>query len=146
MHGWNLYLIFYASSFSCISKFTQVTFMHVIYHKHLISCIPLFIPFLSYACHFLIISCFVLLILYQCHHIFQVERRVVNQIAAAHEKDLIKPGCTLKITADYKVVNPDNASSDSLDSPMVKIQLIEEGKTKDLILGEVYQPDLPLFL
>lgn len=76
--------------------------------------------------------------------ILQVERRVVNQIAAAHEKDLIKPGCTLKIRADYKT-NKASSPTESLDSPLVKIQLIEEGITKDLNLEEIYQPDVPLF-
>ena len=73
-----------------------------------------------------------------------MERRVVNQIAAAHEKDLIKPGCTLKITADYESIT-ETSSVESLESPMIKIQLIEEGRTKDLNVGEVYQPDLPVF-
>ena len=72
-----------------------------------------------------------------------MERRVVNQIAAAHEKDLIKPGCSLKLTADYRAVN--NHSSESLESPMIKIQLIEEGEAKDLNIGEVYESDLPVF-
>ena len=68
----------------------------------------------------------------------------MNQIAAAHEKDLIKPGCVLKLAADYKTING-QYSSESPESPMIKIQLIEEGQTKDLNIGEVYQPDLPVF-
>ena len=68
----------------------------------------------------------------------------MNQIAAAHEKDLIKQGCTLKITADYK--NTNNVDSDeSLHGPSIKIQLVEKGQSKDLNIGEFYQPDLPVF-
>jgi len=73
-----------------------------------------------------------------------VERRVINQIAAAHEKDLIRPGCILKLIADYKVINQD-CSEESLESPVIKIQLVEEGQAKDLDIGKVYQPDLPVF-
>jgi len=74
----------------------------------------------------------------------EVERRVINQIAAAHEKDLIRPGCILKLIADYRVINQD-CSEESLESPVIKIQLVEEGQAKDLDIGKVYQPDLPVF-
>eukprot|EP00795_Rhopilema_esculentum_P000978 gene978-10749_t len=74
----------------------------------------------------------------------EVERQVINQIAAAHEKDLISSGCTLKIAASFK--SPDEVSeSESLTSPRIKIQLMEKGQNKDLNIGNVYEPDIPVF-
>lgn len=74
----------------------------------------------------------------------EVERKVVNKIAAAHEKDLIKHGCVLKITVDYKNISDD--INNSTVSPDIKLQLIHEGKSKDVEIGEFYQPDAPAFI
>ena len=68
----------------------------------------------------------------------------MNKIAAAHEKDLIKHGCVLKITVDYKNISDD--INNSTVSPDIKLQLIHEGKSKDVEIGEFYQPDAPAFI
>eukprot|EP00794_Sanderia_malayensis_P007190 gene7190-7996_t len=73
----------------------------------------------------------------------EVERKVVNQIAAAHEKDLIKNGCTLKVTVHYKQCEDDTKD---LTSPTIRLQLIQEGRKMDLDIGEFYEPDLHVYM
>ncbi|KAL9973514.1 hypothetical protein ACROYT_G019983 [Oculina patagonica] len=75
----------------------------------------------------------------------EVERRVVNQLAAAHERELISPGCSLHITVDY----PKDKTGKSLVedvAPMIKLQLIKEGKKKvDIEVGDYFTPEDKLF-
>ena len=69
---------------------------------------------------------------------------MVNQLAAAHERDLIQPGCKIHLTVNY----PERKDNDDIKDdyiPGVKLQLIQEGKKKDLDIGDVYQPDIPIF-
>ena len=75
----------------------------------------------------------------------QVERRVVNQLAAAHERELISPGCTLHLTVDYP---KDKTGKKSVEdaAPMIKLQLIKEGKKKiDIEVGDYFTPEDKLF-
>ncbi|XP_070552727.1 mitochondrial disaggregase-like [Ptychodera flava] len=64
----------------------------------------------------------------------EVDRRVVNQLAAAHERRLIQKGCTIKIAVD----NPNDELAKSTKgelphsqidkSPVIKLQRVENGK------------------
>jgi len=75
----------------------------------------------------------------------EVERRVVNQLAAAHERELISPGCSLHLTVDL----PKDHGGKSLGNqaaPTIKLQLIKEGKKKvDIDVGNVFVPEDKLF-
>lgn len=75
----------------------------------------------------------------------QVERRVVNQLAAAHERELISPGCSLHLTVD----RPKGESGRSLGqdaAPIIKLQLIKEGKKKvDIDVGDFFVPEDKLY-
>lgn len=74
----------------------------------------------------------------------EVERRVVNQLAAAHERELISPGCTLHLTVDY----PNNKSGRNSQevTPTIKLQLVKEGKKKvDIDVGNYFVPEDKLF-
>ena len=75
--------------------------------------------------------------------VLQVERRVVNQLAAAHERELISPGCSLHLTVDL----PKGGKSLGDDAaPTIKLQLIKEGKKKvDIDVGNVFVPEDKLF-
>lgn len=70
---------------------------------------------------------------------------MVNQLAAAHERELISPGCSLHITVDY----PKDKTGKSLVEdvvPMNKLQLIKEGKKKvDIEVGDYFTPEDKLF-
>ncbi|XP_078601801.1 mitochondrial disaggregase-like [Branchiostoma floridae x Branchiostoma japonicum] len=69
----------------------------------------------------------------------EVERRVVNQVAVAHERGLIHPGCTLRIAVDNPndvMARNDNKEPEKL--PIIKLQLVKEGsKSVDLNLPRV---------
>jgi len=77
------------------------------------------------------------------HYYFQVERRVVSQLALAYEKQLITDGCSLHLTVDN--VNSDqeltktehSSSSDRSNPPAIKLQVVTRGKTTDLELDGV---------
>jgi len=59
----------------------------------------------------------------------------VNQLAAAHERDLIQQGSSIHITVDY-----DTAKQSPLgeESPAIKLQLIKEGcKRIDIKVDDV---------
>ncbi|PFX22654.1 Caseinolytic peptidase B protein-like [Stylophora pistillata] len=74
----------------------------------------------------------------------EVERRVVNQLAAAHERELISPGCTLHLTVDY----PNNKSGRNSQevTPTIKLQLVKEGKKNvDIDVGNYFVPEDKLF-
>lgn len=71
------------------------------------------------------------------HHPFllnstQVERRVITQLAMAHERQLIKAGSVLRVA----VTNPEDliadvgqgkVSGDSTKAPGLKLQILQEG-------------------
>ena len=74
----------------------------------------------------------------------QVERRVVNQLAAAHERELISPGCSLHLTVSYPKDKNERNSEEV--APTIKLQLIKEGKKKvDIDVGNYFVPDDKLF-
>ena len=68
---------------------------------------------------------------------YQVERRVVSQLALAHERQLIQPGCALRLSVSHPKDNTsltkdaqqtDNHSTSS--PPMIKLQMVKKGKLK----------------
>ena len=76
--------------------------------------------------------------------VIQVERRVVNQLAAAHERELISPGCSLHLTVSYP--KDKNGRNSEEVAPTIKLQLIKEGKKKvDIAVGNYFVPDDKLF-
>ena len=78
-------------------------------------------------------------------NLLQVERRVVNQLAAAHERELISPGCALHLTVDYPKDKTEKRSVEDV-APMIKLQLIKEGKKKvDIEVGDYFTPEDKLF-
>ncbi|XP_015758771.1 PREDICTED: caseinolytic peptidase B protein homolog [Acropora digitifera] len=75
----------------------------------------------------------------------EVERRVVNQLAAAHERELISPGCSLHLTVDLPKGHGGKSLGDDA-APTIKLQLIKEGKKKvDIDVGNVFVPEDKLF-
>ena len=77
--------------------------------------------------------------------LLQVERRVVNQLAAAHERELISPGCSLHITVDHPKDDGGRSSGEDV-APIIKLQLIKEGKKKvDIDVGDIFVPEDKLF-
>ena len=65
---------------------------------------------------------------------FQVERRVVSQLAMAHERQLIEKGCTIKICAPESPVVVKDDSRDTEDTPrvpLIKLQVLKKGTFKD---------------
>ncbi|KAK3754788.1 hypothetical protein QZH41_012786 [Actinostola sp. cb2023] len=66
----------------------------------------------------------------ELHHWSEmVERRVVNQLADAHERELINHGSSIHITVDY---SPQTTTLDEQrkDSPTIKLQLVKDGSKK----------------
>lgn len=73
-----------------------------------------------------------------------MERRVVNQLAAAHERELISPGCSLHLTVDLPKDDGKSLGDDA--AATIKLQLIKEGKKKvDIDVGNVFVPEDKLF-
>ncbi|PIK36912.1 putative caseinolytic peptidase B protein-like [Apostichopus japonicus] len=73
-----------------------------------------------------------------------VERRVVNQLAAAQEKQLIHTGCKLHISVD----NPSGESSltdrptdKQTKQPMLRLQIISRGSKETIDLSSVPAPE-----
>ena len=58
-----------------------------------------------------------------------MDRQVVNQLAAAHERELISPGCSLHLTVDHPKDHTGKSLGDEA-APTIKLQLIKEGKKK----------------
>lgn len=61
---------------------------------------------------------------------YQVERRVVNKLAAAHERQLINEGSTVRLVTDYR-------GTDMPESPgghRIELEILEAGKGKVLDL------------
>ena len=85
------------------------------------------------------------LFIYRFLIVLQVERRVVNQLAAAHERELIRPGCSLNLTVDLPKDHGGKSLGDDAAST-IKLQLINEGKKKvDIDVGNVFVPEDKLF-
>ena len=73
--------------------------------------------------------------------VIQVERRIVNQLAAEHEQELISSGCTLHLTVSRPKDNSEEVA------PTIKLQLVKEGKKKvDIDVGNHFAPEDKLFV
>ena len=60
----------------------------------------------------------------------QVERRVVNQLALAHERQLIHKGCSLRLTVSAepeKLTKDPQSRSSEAKVPTIKLQMVQEG-------------------
>ncbi|NWH75729.1 CLPB protein, partial [Piaya cayana] len=63
----------------------------------------------------------------------QVERRVVNQLAAAYEQDLLPRGCTLRIAvedSDKQLLKPEgdaSRASERAKAPSLRLEIVEQG-------------------
>ena len=77
--------------------------------------------------------------------VMQVERRVVNQLADAHQQELISRGCTLHLTVSHP---KDRTGWNSEEvAPTIKLQLVKEGKKKvDIDVGNHFAPEDKLFV
>ncbi|XP_026994645.2 caseinolytic peptidase B protein homolog [Tachysurus fulvidraco] len=67
----------------------------------------------------------------------EVERRVVNQLAAAYEQELLPEGCTLRLTVDGELQNEEEEQG----SPSLRLEIVDkDSKTRKL---EIRQPQNP---
>lgn len=73
----------------------------------------------------------------------EVERRVVNQLATAHERDLIKENSRIHLVANF----PKGEKADiELEKPTITLQVLDVNDNKTNIeLTDVYEPDVPIF-
>ncbi|XP_053312581.1 caseinolytic peptidase B protein homolog [Spea bombifrons] len=80
----------------------------------------------------------------------EVERRVVNQLAAAYEQDLLPRGCTLRIAvedSDRHLLNetagPDREERDAnRKGPRLRLEIVEQGsKSRKLDIQEPLSPE-----
>ena len=73
----------------------------------------------------------------------EVERCVVNQIATAHERDLITEKSHIHLIANF----PNGETTDiELEKPTITLQLLDDNNNKkDIELTDVYQPDVPIY-
>ena len=77
--------------------------------------------------------------------VIQVEKRVLNRLAAAHEQGLISRGCTLHLTVTF----PKGKTGQNLEevAPTIKLQLVKEGKKiVDTDVGNHFVPEDKLFV
>lgn len=68
-----------------------------------------------------------------CCFILQVERRVVTQLAMAHERQLIDKGCKIKLTvrnADDLTKSHDDTSSNEPKERTIRLQLLKKGERR----------------
>jgi hypothetical protein len=67
-----------------------------------------------------------------------VERRVVSQLALAHERQLIQDGSSIRLTVENanhdRNLTKSNGGSSDCSPPAIKLQLINKGTAKDLRL------------
>ncbi|KAK3531880.1 hypothetical protein QTP70_033968 [Hemibagrus guttatus] len=67
----------------------------------------------------------------------EVERRVVNQLAAAYEQELLPKGCTLRLTVDGELGDKEEEQG----SPSLRLEIVDkDSKTRKL---EIRQPQNP---
>ncbi|KAL3879798.1 hypothetical protein ACJMK2_032081 [Sinanodonta woodiana] len=76
---------------------------------------------------------------------YEVERRVVSQLAMAHERQLIGKGCTVKLTVAHgEDMTKSNKEEISKRLPAIKLQLLRKGTVKneyiDINLDKVDNP------
>lgn len=77
----------------------------------------------------------------------QVERRVVNQLAAAYEQDLLPGGCTLRITvedSDKQLLKSPELPSPKAEKrpPKLRLEIIDkDSKTRKLDIRAPLHPE-----
>ncbi|XP_062442810.1 mitochondrial disaggregase [Rhea pennata] len=78
----------------------------------------------------------------------EVERRVVNQLAAAYEQDLLPRGCTLRITvedSDKQLLKTKDSSSPGVDKtkmPTLRLEIVEkDSKSRKLDIQAPLNPE-----
>jgi len=80
----------------------------------------------------------------------QVERRVVNQLAAAYEQQLLPKGCTLRLTVQRGDQDRDQGDQDQGDqdpdrdrrSPSLRLQVVgEDSSSRTLDIRPPLSPD-----
>ncbi|XP_058041666.1 mitochondrial disaggregase isoform X2 [Ahaetulla prasina] len=79
----------------------------------------------------------------------EVERRVVNQLAAAYEQDLLPHGCTLRITVDdsdkqlLKARGQDGSlpTEGQRKGPTLRLEILEDSKSRKLDIQAPLIPD-----
>lgn len=83
-----------------------------------------------------------------CFFLLQVERRVVNQLAAAYEQDLLPRGCTLKITvedSDKQLLKTKDSSAPGAEKtkmPTLRLEIVEkDSKSRKLDIQAPLTPE-----
>ncbi|CAM4337641.1 mitochondrial disaggregase isoform X2 [Lepidochelys kempii] len=78
----------------------------------------------------------------------EVERRVVNQLAAAYEQDLLPRGCTLRITVDdsdkqlLKTKDSSSPEEEERRAPTLRLEIVEkDSKSRKLDIQAPLNPD-----
>ncbi|XP_044878990.1 caseinolytic peptidase B protein homolog [Mauremys mutica] len=78
----------------------------------------------------------------------EVERRVVNQLAAAYEQDLLPRGCTLRITVDdsdkqlLKTKDSSSPEEEERKAPTLRLEIVEkDSKSRKLDIQAPVSPD-----
>lgn len=78
----------------------------------------------------------------------QVERRVVNQLAAAYEQDLLPRGCTLRITVEdsdkqlLKTTEGSSSSTGESKAPTLRLEIVEkDSKARKLEIQAPLNPE-----
>ncbi|NXY85451.1 CLPB protein, partial [Alcedo cyanopectus] len=78
----------------------------------------------------------------------EVERRVVNQLAAAYEQDLLPKGCTLRITVEdsdkqlLKTKEGTSSSTETTKMPTLRLEIVEKGsKSRKLDIQAPLNPE-----
>uniref|UniRef100_A0A8C4XXB8 ClpB family mitochondrial disaggregase n=1 Tax=Gopherus evgoodei TaxID=1825980 RepID=A0A8C4XXB8_9SAUR len=78
----------------------------------------------------------------------EVERRVVNQLAAAYEQDLLPRGCTLRITVDdsdkqlLKTKDSSSPEEEEKKAPTLRLEIVEkDSKSRKLDIQAPVSPD-----
>ncbi|XP_057314855.1 caseinolytic peptidase B protein homolog [Hydractinia symbiolongicarpus] len=71
----------------------------------------------------------------------EVERRVVNQIATAHERDFIKHNSKIHLVASY----PDASNDTIMSTPTIQLQVHDGKNVQKLLMDNIYEPDSPIY-
>ncbi|NXG10829.1 CLPB protein, partial [Sakesphorus luctuosus] len=78
----------------------------------------------------------------------EVERRVVNQLAAAYEQDLLPHGCTLRITVEdsdkqlLKTTERSSSSTEKSKVPTLRLEIVEkDSKARKLEIQAPLNPE-----
>ncbi|XP_065437913.1 mitochondrial disaggregase isoform X2 [Chrysemys picta bellii] len=83
----------------------------------------------------------------------EVERRVVNQLAAAYEQDLLPRGCTLRITVDdsdkqlLKTKDSSSPEEEERKAPTLRLEIVEkDSKSRKLDIQAPVSPEEMSFM